>query len=82
VIRYTSAKGTKKAALDRRHKLEELLNEVLGWHGLGRCTGGSLGPGNGIEVDCVVVDFAIAKQVVAAALQGTSFGDWKDIVTA
>ncbi len=53
--------------LDKRHKLEEHLNELLGWKGLGHCDGGSIGSGT-MEVACLVVSDDIAIQVVKSYL--------------
>lgn len=66
------------ADLDKRHKLEEKLNETLGWTGLGMCDGGSIGSGT-MEVCCFVVDFALAKSVIEADLQATEFADFSRI---
>ena len=66
------------ADLSKRHKLEERLNETLGWTGLGMCDGGSIGSGT-MEVCCFVVDFALAKSVIEADLQGTEFSDFSRI---
>ena len=67
-----------KKDLDKRHALEERMNETLGWTGLGHCDGGSIGSGT-MEVCCMVVDAKIAKSVIAADLQGTKFGDYSRI---
>lgn len=40
--------------LEKRHRLEGKMNEVLGWTGLGHTDGGSIGSGT-MEVGCVVV---------------------------
>lgn len=66
------------ADLDKRHKLEEKLNETLGWTGLGMCDGGSIGSGT-MEVCCFVVDFALAKSVIETDLQATEFADFSRI---
>ena len=60
--------------LDKRHRLEEKMDEVLGWTGLGNCDGGSIGSGT-MEVGCVVVDFEIAKKVIADNLKDTEFAN-------
>lgn len=65
--------------LDKRHQLEEKLDELLGWTGLGHMDGGSIGDGR-MEVGCFVVDFDIAKRVIEEALKGTEFGDYSSIV--
>jgi hypothetical protein len=64
--------------LDKRHSLESRMSETLGWTGLGACDGGSIGSGT-MEVCCFVVDFATAKRVIAADLEGTEFSDFTRI---
>lgn len=64
--------------LKKRHELEDHLNEILGWTGLGRVDGGSIGSGT-MEVACLVVDVEVAKRVLADDLRGTKFGDYSRI---
>ncbi len=64
--------------LDKRHRLEEKMDEVLGWTGLGHTDGGSIGSGT-MEVGCVVVDFDIAKKVIEQDLKNTEFADYTRI---
>ena len=64
--------------LDKRHRLEEKMDEVLGWTGLGNCDGGSIGSGT-MEVGCVVVDYEIAKKVIADNLKDTEFANYSRI---
>ncbi len=64
--------------LDKRHRLEEKMDEVLGWTGLGSTDGGSIGSGT-MEVGCVVVDFEIAKNVIEKSLKGTEFENYSRI---
>ena len=61
--------------VDKRHALEDRMNETLGWTGLGACDGGSIGSGS-MEVCCYVVDFDIAKRVVENDLAGTEYSDF------
>lgn len=61
--------------LDKRHRLEERLGETLGWTGLGHCDGGSTGSGT-MEAACFVIDFEVAKAVVAKDLEGTEFANF------
>jgi predicted DNA-binding WGR domain protein len=61
--------------IDKRHRLEEYLNELLGWTGLGEIDGGSIGGGT-MEVGCIVVDFEIAKKTIEYNLKNTEFGDY------
>jgi hypothetical protein len=64
--------------LDKRAAIQDRMDEVLGWTGLGYCDGGSMGKGT-MEVACRVVDAAVAKRVIEADLQGTDFGDYARI---
>lgn len=64
--------------LEKRQKLEDRMNETLGWTGLGNCDGGSIGSGT-MEVCCFVVDFEVAKRVIEADLAGTEFADYSRI---
>lgn len=64
--------------LEKRHKLQDLLGEILGWTGLGNCDGGSVGAGT-MEVCCYVVDFDIAKKVIEEELKNTEFEDYTRI---
>ena len=64
--------------LEKRHKLEEKMDSVLGWTGLGNTDGGSIGSGT-MEVGCVVVDFEIAKKVIEEKLRNTEFSNYSRI---
>ncbi len=64
--------------LDKRHRLEEKVDEILGWTGLGHTDGGSIGSGT-MEVGCLVVDYDIAKKVIEEKLKDTEFGDYSRI---
>jgi hypothetical protein len=66
------------ADLDKRHRLEDRMDDTLGWTGLGACDGGSIGSGT-MEVCAFVVDAALARQVIEAALAGTAFSDYTRI---
>ena len=61
--------------LEKRHKLEDRMNETLGWTGLGACDGGSIGSG-AMEVCNYVVDFELAKKVIENDLKDTEFSDY------
>jgi hypothetical protein len=43
------------ADLDKRVAVEELMNEGLGWTGLGHCDGGDIGSGT-MKIFCYVAD--------------------------
>jgi predicted DNA-binding WGR domain protein len=64
--------------LDKRHRLEGKLDEILGWTGLGHTDGGSIGSGT-MEAGCIVVDFDIAKNVIEEKLKDTEFADFTRI---
>lgn len=69
--------GTKED-LEKRHRLEDRMNETLGWTGLGVSDGGSMGSGS-MEVCNFVVDFEIAKALIAKDLAGTEFENYTRI---
>ncbi|MGD0901913.1 MAG: hypothetical protein ABR924_03125 [Terracidiphilus sp.] len=53
---------------DRRVQVENLMNECLGWTGLGHCDGGDIGSGT-MNVFCDVVDAAVAALIVVSDLR-------------
>jgi predicted DNA-binding WGR domain protein len=67
-----------RSDLKKRVRLEDRLNELLGWQGLGHCDGGSIGSAT-MEVCCLVVDFETAKRVIEKDLAGTEFADFSRI---
>ncbi len=64
--------------LTKRYALQDKLDEVLGWTGLGHCDGGSIGSGT-MEVCCFVVDFEIAKKIIVKELRETEFSNFTRI---
>jgi hypothetical protein len=62
------------ADANRRHRIEDLVDSELGWHGLGHCDGGSIGSGT-MEIACPVVDFDIAKTILEKVLAVSEFRD-------
>ena len=64
--------------VEKRHRLEDRMNETLGWTGLGACDGGSIGSGT-MEVCNFVVDFEVAKKVIESDLKGTEFENFTRI---
>lgn len=67
-----------KADLEKRHALQDRLDETLGWTGLGHVDGGSTGSGT-MEVACFFVEPDVAKKVIEEDLRGTEFGDFSEI---
>jgi hypothetical protein len=78
LIEY-SVQGMGTAAdVEKRHRLQDRLDNVLGWAGIGHCDGGSIGSGT-MEACCYVVDFGVAQRLVAEDLSGTEFADYTRI---
>jgi hypothetical protein len=65
--------------VEKRHRLEDRMNEILGWTGMGMCDGGSIGSGS-MEVCSYVVDFEVAKAVIEKDLADTEFANYTRIV--
>ena len=72
IIEYAVDGMGTSADMDRRHRIEKLVDSELGWHGLGHCDGGSIGSGT-MEIACLVVDFDIAKTSLEKALAVPEF---------
>ena len=60
--------------LNKRHRVEDILNECLGWTGNGDCDGGDIGSGT-INVFLFVVDPYLAKDSIVAALKQNNLID-------
>ena len=60
-----------EAHLERRYEIQDLMDNALGWTGLGHCDGGQIGRGT-MEVCCLVVDAKIAAPVMMQALKEAS----------
>lgn len=54
--------------MKKRHKVEGIFNECLGWTGNGRCDGGDIGSGT-INVFSIVVDPHHARDAMVEALK-------------
>ena|SRR6478735_3964873 len=77
-IQYCIQGFGSSADLSKCQALEDRMNELLGWSGLGQCEGGKLGYGS-LEVCCRVVDFGLARSVIEADLVGSVFADYRRI---
>jgi len=78
LIEYTVEGMGSKEEVEKRHRLQDRMNETLGWTGLGHCDGGSIGSGT-MEVCNFVVDFEVAKSVIERDLKGTEFENYTRI---
>lgn len=67
--------------LARRHLLEDYLNNLTGWLGLGHCDGGSTGSGS-MEAFCLVVDGKLAVDCIGKELAKSEFGDFTVSIAA
>jgi predicted DNA-binding WGR domain protein len=68
VVQYTIVgRGTAKD-LDKGQLVEDLMNECLGWTGLGNCDGNDIGSET-LNIFCDVVDGASAEKVVIDSLK-------------
>lgn len=56
------------ADLEKRHRVEDILNECLGWSGNGHCDGGDIGSGT-INAFSFVVDPQLAQETIISALK-------------
>jgi hypothetical protein len=74
IVEYAVDGMGTSADVDRRHRIEELVDSELGRHGLGHCDGGSIGSGT-MEIACLVVDFDVAMTTLEKALAVPEFRD-------
>jgi hypothetical protein len=58
--------------LDKRHRVENVMNDCLGWTGLGHCDGGDIGSGT-MNVFCFIVDTKLALQITVKELKAKGF---------
>lgn len=58
--------------LEKRHEVEALLNECLGWTGNGNCDGGDIGSGT-MNVCSLVVNPYLACEAIVEELRENSF---------
>jgi hypothetical protein len=77
VVEY-EAKIMTSARLKKLHRLEERLDQLLGWTGLGHTDGNGFGFEK-MDVSAVVVDFETAKKIIEADLEDTEFAKYLSI---
>ncbi|MNI14783.1 hypothetical protein D3C73_680570 [compost metagenome] len=68
IVQYKIQGKGSKADLVKRHRVERLLDQVLGWKGLGHVDGGDIG-NKTMNIFCTVVDGAQAAAAVKNALR-------------
>lgn len=77
VIEYEAENMTTNK-LQKLHHLGDHLDYLVGYTGLGAFDGNGFGFGK-MDVSVTVVDFEIAKRVIAADLEDTVFGNYTSI---
>lgn len=80
VIEYEAENMTTNK-LQKLHRLGDHLDYLVGYTGLGAFDGNGFGFGK-MDVSVTVVDFEIAKRVIAADLEDTVFGNYISITKA
>jgi hypothetical protein len=78
VVEYALDGWGNDADIEKRHALEDALDQVLKDSNLGLCDGGEIGSGS-MEVFCPVFDYAKAKAAVAPVLAQPQFAGYKRI---
>lgn len=71
VIQYRIEGLGSSRDLDKGIATENLMNECLGWSGLGRCDGHDIGTGT-LNIFCDVIDAMVAEDIVIHCLQQNS----------
>ena len=78
VIEYAVNDSALRDELDKKNAIEEMMDETLGWTGLGHCDGGNIDDGT-MKIACMVVDFDLAKQMIENELMNSPYKDFKRI---
>lgn len=78
IIEYAVKGMGSSKDLKKRHEIQDRMDNLLGWTGLGHCDGGSIGSGS-MEVCCIVVDCETAKRLIESDLKSSKFSDFTRI---
>ncbi|GIN89422.1 hypothetical protein [Siminovitchia terrae] len=68
VIQYSYKESDMESTLEKRHDVEDLMNECLGWTGNGYCDGGDIGSGTA-NIFNYVIDVEKAAQTIMEELK-------------
>ncbi len=71
VVQYSYEENQMEATLEKRHHVEDLLNECLGWTGNGSCDGGDIGSGTA-NIFNYVVDVEKATRTILEELENNN----------
>lgn len=64
VVQYSFEEKDTMATLEKRHSVEDLMNECLGWTGNGSCDGGDIGSGTANIFNYVIDPVKAAKTII------------------
>jgi len=79
IVQYRIEADGDENDLETAYQVEEVLNEALGWSGLGHCDGSDVGDGT-LNVYCYVVDAKVASEVIVQELKSKDL--LRDVVVA
>ncbi len=68
VLQYDYTDDQLEEALEKRHQVQEIMDEALGWSGNGQCDGGDIGSGT-INIFTFVIDVDKALQTTLEELK-------------
>ncbi|MBD0384803.1 hypothetical protein [Paenibacillus sedimenti] len=71
IVQHSYTSYQMEEALEKRHMVEELMNECLGWTGNGSCDGGDIGSGN-TNVFNYVIDLDKALKTIIEELSNNN----------
>ncbi len=71
VVQYSYEEDRMEATLEKRHHVEDLMNECLGWTGNGSCDGGDIGSGTA-NIFNYVVDVKKATRTIIEELKNNN----------
>lgn len=78
IIEYAIKGMGSRKDLKKREEIQDRMDNLLGWTGLGHCDGGSIGSGS-MEVCCIVVDYEIARKIIESDLKDSAYADFTRI---
>lgn len=71
VVQYSYEENEMEATLEKRHNVEDLMNECLGWTDNGSCDGGDIGSGT-VNIFNYVIDVETATKTIIEELNNNN----------